>query len=194
MHSPLSFYKLLSKDSKAVGMRAELLESFGYAGALALMLKQPSVLNVKEKTVREHVAWLKQSGLDHVKLVTAQPTLLGGAPVGKLQARFDFLRRVAGMSNEDLNKAGSLFVLDLDGRVRPRYFYALQKDRLGRRHGISTLMVATDAAFVAMMQGHPSIQRASAAEVARYRQHVASAEFVAWSKEQEARILQRQTP
>ena len=185
---------ILLKDNEAVVKRAELVESLGYAGALALMLEQPTVLHFKEERVKENAAWWQQTGLDHVKLITTYPTLLGGASVEELQARLDFLRRVAGMSIADLNNAHSLFGLDFDGRVRPRFFYALQKDRLGRRHGINTLMRATDAAFVAMMQGGSSRDRASEAEVARYQKLVASAKFVAWGKEQEARILQRQTP
>ena len=182
---------LLLKDNKAVVKRAELVESLGYAGALALLLKQPSVLNFKEERVKESDAWLKQSGLDHVKLVTIQPTLLGGASVRKLQTRLDFLRLVAGMSTENLNNAPWLFGLHLGGRVRPCFFYALQKDRLGRRHGINTLMVATDAVFVAMMQGGSSRDRASKAEVARYQKLVTSAKFVAWRERQEARLMRR---
>ena len=51
--------QILSKDDTAVVLRVELLESLGYAGALALMLKQPSVLDFKEETVKENVAWLR---------------------------------------------------------------------------------------------------------------------------------------
>ena len=157
-----------------------------------MVLKQPRVLMYKDETVKETAAWWKQSGLDHVKIVTAIPTLLGVCSVEELQAKLDFLRHVAGMSYEDLNNAGALCTHSLDGRLRPRYFYALQKQQLGGRHGISTLMKATDAQFVAIMQGGTSRDRATEAEVASFREHVASPEFAAWSKEQEARILRRQ--
>ena len=103
------------------------------------------------------------------------------------------MRCVAGMSNNDLNNAGLLFSLSLDGRLRERYFFALMKHQLGGRYGITTLMQVTDATFLAVMQGGTVNDRASEAEVARFREHVASAEFVAWSKEQEAHILQRST-
>ena len=158
-----------------------------------MVLANPRVLTYKDETVKGNAAWWKHSGLNHVKLVTIHPTLLGGVPVDDLQAKLDFLSRVVGMSNEDLNKAGVLFAYRLDGRLRTRYFYALQKHQLGGCYGISTLMNATDAAFVAMMQGGTVNDRASEAEVARYREHVASAEFVAWRTEQEARMLQRST-
>ena len=185
--------EVLRFDYKKVVQRVKLLEGLGYPEALTMVLAQPSVLALKEETVKESAAWWKQSGLDHVKIATAYPNLFGVKSVKELQAKLDFLSRVAGMSNDDLNNAGVLFGLDLDGRLRMRYFYALQKHQLGRRYGMNSLMKATDAAFVAMMQGGTMRDRASEAEVARYLEHVASAEFMAWSKEQEARILQRTT-
>ena len=168
--------------------RVELLESLGHQNAHAVLLKEPRVLTHTDETVKESAAWWKQTGLDHVKIVTRHPTLLGRVPAS-LQAKMDFLRCVVGMSNEVLNKAPSLFILSLDGRLRTRYFYALQKHRLGGRHGINSLMQVTDATYLAMMQGGTSRDRASEAEVARYREHVASAEFVAWSREEEARLM-----
>ena len=129
-----------------------------------------------------------QCGLDHEKLVTALPTLLGGTPVKELKARLDFLRRVAGMSKEDLNNAhSSLFALSLDGRLRARYFYAQLKHRLARFTSMSTMMMETDASFLAMVQGGTWKDRASKADVARYRKLVTSAKFAAWRERQEAR-------
>ena len=129
-----------------------------------------------------------------MKIVTANPTLLGAPKTKELQEKLEFLSRVAGMSTVDLNNAGSLFHGSLDGRLRPRYFYALQKHRLARFRSMHTMMKVTDAAFLAMMQGGPCTDRASKAEVARYQKLVASAGFVAWRERQEARILQRLTP
>ena len=156
-----------------------------------MMLAEPRVLNYMEETVKEHAAWWKQTGLDHVKMITAQPNLLGVCSTAELQARLDFLSRVAGMSKDDLSKAGVLFARSFDGRLRARYFYALQKQKLARFGTINTLMQATDAAFVAMMQGGVSRDRASDAEVERYREEVASAEFVAWREQQEALLRGR---
>ena len=93
------------------------------------------------------------------------------------------------MSNEDLNKAGPLFARSLDGRLRTRYFYALQKHRLARFGTMNTMMQKTDATYLAMMQGGPCTDRASKAEVARYQKLVASAGFVAWRERQEARLV-----
>ena len=182
--------EVLSKDNGKVVLRVKLLESLGFLEARTMVLAEPRVLNFKEATVRGTAAWWQQSGLDHVKLVTALPTLIGSPKATELQARLDFLRRVVGMSNAELNNAASLFTRSLDGRLRPRFFYALQRDRLARFGTINTMMQATDAAFLAMMQGKPCTDRTSEAEVTRYREHVASPEFVTWRREQEARMLQ----
>ena len=145
--------------------------------------------------MREHAAWWKQSGLDHVKLVTMHPTLLGSPKATELQTKLDFLSRIAGMCNEDLNKSGSLFYRSLDGRLRARYFYALQKHRLlARFRSMNTMMKETDATFLAMMQGGSCYDRASKAEVARYQKLVASAKFVAWRERQEARLMHAALP
>ena len=74
-------------------------------------------------------------------------------------------------------------------RSRTRYFYL--KHQLGGRYGNNTIMRATDATFLAMMQGGVWKDRASKAEVARYQKLVTSAGFVAWRERQEARILRR---
>ena len=180
---------VLLHDTDAVLRRVALLTSLGYADARAMVLRYPAVLNYKVDTVKEHAAWWQQTGLDHVKLVTTHPTLLGGVSVKELQTKLDFLSHVAGMSNEDLNKAGPLLTYSLDGRLRARYFYALLKHRLARFG--STMMQVTDAGFLAMVQGGTKRDRASEAEVAYYQKLVTSAKFAAWRERQEARLRAR---
>jgi hypothetical protein len=185
--------RVLSHDSEAVVRRVALLTNLGYADARAMVLKEPRVLTYKDETVKEHAAWWQQTGLDHVKLVTTQPGLLGKCPVKEMQAKLDFLSHVADMSKEDLNKAGPLFALSLDGRLRARYFYAMLKHRLARFGSMSTMMKVTDATFLAVVQGGTWKDRASEAEVARYCKLVTSAKFVAWRERQEAHILRRRS-
>jgi hypothetical protein len=185
---------VLRFDHDAVVRRVELLKSLGYPKAHEMVLKESRVLNYTEETVREHAAWWKQTGLDHVKIVTMNPTLLGGATVVELQARLDFLSVVAGMSTAELNKAGVLFTLSLDGRLRARYFYALLKGRLARFTSMSTLFGETDTSFLAMLEGQPARSRASELEVARYDKLVKSAKFAAWRERQEARRMAAATP
>ena len=182
---------ILRFDHGKVVLRVKLLKSLGYIEAHTMVLAEPHVLNYKEETVREHAAWWKQTGLDHVKLLTTQPTLLGAPKTIELQAKLIFLSRVVGMSKDDLNKAAALFTYSLDNRLRARYFYALQKHRLARFTVMSTMTKETDAVFLAMMQGGTVKDCASKAEVACYQKLVSSAGFVAWRKRQEARILRR---
>ena len=186
--------EVLRFDHGKVVQRVALLKGLGYAEARTMVLAEPRVLNYKEATVRGIVAWWKQSGLDHVKIITAYPTLLGSPKATELQARLDLLSYVAGMSKEDLNNAGSLFYRSLDGRLRARYFYTLQKHKLARFRSMHTMMKETDATFLAMMQGGPCTDRASTAEVARYQKLVASAGFVAWRVRQEARLMRALLP
>ena len=66
--------------------------------------------------------------------------------------KLDFLSRVAGMSTQELSNAASLFAYSLDGRLRPRYFYALQRGTV-HRWKISTLMLEADQSYVAYALG-----------------------------------------
>jgi hypothetical protein len=171
--------RVLCSDSLTFTKRLELLKSLGYLKAHEMVLRQSRVLSFTEETVKEHAAWWKQTGLDHVKILTANPNRLGAPTTAALQANLDFLRCVAGMSTADLNNAGSLIHRSLNDRLRARYFYALLKGRLTRFTSKSTLMAVTDATFLAMLQGQSSKGRASELEVALYREQVASPEFVA---------------
>jgi hypothetical protein len=185
--------EVLRFDHDAVVRRVELLKSLGYSEAYKMVLEEPRVLNFKEETVKEHVAWWKQSGLDHVKILRRHQTLLGSPSTSDLQARLDFVSRVAGMSTADLNKTGPLFNYRLNERLRARYFYALQEGKLADFTSMSTMLAETDATFLAMLQGLSSTaaraNKASDQEVERYQEHVVSAKFVAWREEQEAQRM-----
>jgi hypothetical protein len=182
----LQHAQVLTSDAINFTKRVELLRSLGYPKAHEMVLTEPRVLNFKEETVREHDAWWKQTGLDHIKIVESQPPLLGAPTTVALQANLDFLR-LTGMSTADLNNASSLFGRSLDGRLRARYFYALLKGRLGR-YSINSMMQVKDSTFLAMMQGRPMATKelASELEVARYDKLVKSAKFAAWRERQEA--------
>ena len=182
--------QVLNSDSEKLTKRVELLKNLGYLKAHEMVLRNSAVLMYAEETVRERAAWWKQTGLDHVKLVTSIPPLLGAAPVDELQARLDFLR-LAGMSTSELNNAPSLFTRSLNGRLRARYFYTVREGKLERFGSINTMMQVKDSTFLAMLQGRSSAttELASELEVARYKEQVASAEFVAWREVQEALML-----
>ncbi len=181
---------VLLYEHDAVVRRVELLKSLGYPKAHEMVLKESRVLSSTEETVREHDAWWKQTGLDHIKIVESQPDLLGAPTTAVLRAKLDFLSCVAGMSTEQLNNAHSLFGLTLDDRLRARYFYALLKGRLGR-YSMNSIMQVKDSTFLAMLQGRPSTTKelASDLEVARYDKLVKSAKFAAWRERQEALLV-----
>ena len=180
--------RVLASDFEKFTKRVELLRSLGYADAHRMVLSQSRMLTYTDETVIEHAVWWRQTGLDHVKLITAQPTLLGVCSTSELQAKLDFLRRVAGMSDAVLNNAPSLFGRSLHGRLRARYFYALQKQKLARFRSFSTMFKAKDSLFLAMLQGRPSntTELASDVEVKRYQKLIASPKFTAWRERQEA--------
>ena len=185
--------RVLGLNFSKLTRRMKLLESLGYKDGRRMVLTHTASVHSNEETVKASAAWWQEcSGLDHAKVITARPTLLGAvSAVQELQNKLDFLRDVVGMSNAQLNNAGSLFSLSLDGRLRRRYFYARQMDKLGGKYSFSTLALESDASFLAMLQGRPRPRTtgiASAAEVADYKKHVTSAEFVAYCKEEEARL------
>ena len=177
--------EVLRFDHNKVVLRVDLLKSLGYAEARTMVLTQPRVLTFKEETVKEHAAWWKQSGLDHVKLVTATPTLLGGVSAKELQARLEFLRDIAKLSVSDLNRGGPFFTTKFD-TLRSRFFYALKHDAL-ERYKLSSLTFCTDARFLRFV--HQLDALADASTIAEYKQEVASAAFQAWAAEEEARRL-----
>ena len=175
---------ILMYDNHDFGRRVKLLESLGYAEARTMVLAEPRLLGSKEGTVRGTAAWWKQSGLDHLKIITTYPTLLG-ASVESLQARLNFLRDIAKLSVVDLNRGGRFFTANLD-KLRWRFFYALKHGAL-ERYKLSTLTFCTDARFLRLV--HQLDALADARTIAEYKQEVASAAFQAWAAEEEARRL-----
>ena len=171
-------------DHDAVVRRVELLKSLGYPEAYNIVLKSTPVLGYKEETVKEHAAWLKQSGLDHVKLVTSQPTLLGANSTAELDAKLSFLRDVAWLSTDDLNNAAPMLSYSMDEMLRPRFFYACKHEAL-ERNKLSTLTFCSSAVYLRKV--HQLDAPASEDEVDLYKETVASADFLAWAAQEEAR-------
>ena len=169
---------VLRFDNDKVVRRVALLKSLGYEEARAMALRQPHVLMFKEETAMEAAAWWKRSGLDHVKLVTANPTLLD---VKELQTNLDFLRHVAKLSVADLNLWTFFYC-----QPRLRFFYALKHGAL-ERYKLSSLVCCTDACFLRRV--HQLDALAHARKIAEYKQEVASTAFQAWSAQEEARRL-----
>jgi hypothetical protein len=162
-----------------------ILEDCGMADGIKAITRQPQLLCMSTSALLERAAWWRQTGLDYKKILTVQPALMC-MPPSSMQFKLDFLRNVVGTSDDTLNMGATLFSYSLDGRLRPRFFYAL---RMGtaQLYSMNTLMHEADPSFVAYALGRSGrLLPASAAEVASYKQTVASAEFIAWSQREEA--------
>ena len=59
--------QILLKENDNIVRRVDMLKRLGYADARNMVSASPAVLNYKEETVKEHAAWWRQTGLDHVK-------------------------------------------------------------------------------------------------------------------------------
>ena len=192
---------LLAHRPEQVQETADVLEECGVAVGLKAIAAQPFLLGFTRISLLQAATWWRCTGLDYKKVLTAYPSLLGMGgnqrkPArqlhAKLQAKLDFLHGVVGMSLDALSKAGVLFGLDLDGRMRPRYFYA----RLwGSKYSctMTTLMLETDPSYVAYVLGRRNCRRvkATSEEVARYTERMRSPVFKAWCAALEARMKQR---
>jgi hypothetical protein len=84
-----------------------------------------------------------------------------------LQDKLDFLHKVAGMSYDELNKSPA-FTYSLDGRMRPRFFYALLKGTV-HRCSMSTLLLEADPSYVTLALGRGVKCQAHGAEAPRMR-------------------------
>jgi hypothetical protein len=173
---------VLLYDHDDVVRRVELLMSLGYPEAYEMVLIEPRVLNFKEESVRKCNAWWKQTGLDHLKINARYPTLLAGVPVEELQAKLSFLRDVARLSVEDLNRGGPFLQASLDKKLRPRFFYALENGAF-ERSKLSTLCFCSDALFLRKV--HQLDALASNDEVDAYKETIASPGFRARMAAQE---------
>ena len=189
---------LLAHKPEQVLETAAALEACGVAVGLRAIASQPFLLGFTTTALMQQATWWQHTGLDYKKVLTSYPSLLGmggnrRTPAqqlhAKLQAKLEFLHDVVGMSLEALSKAGVLFGLDLDGRLRPRYFYA----RLwGSKYSctMTTLMLETDPSYVAYVLGRRNCRRIKATpeEVARYTTRLRSPLFQAWCAELEIRL------
>jgi hypothetical protein len=148
-----------------------------------MVLDQSRVLNFKDETVRDHAAWWKLSGLDHLKIVESYPLLLGVSTTG-LQEKLSFLRDVAGLSTDDLNLAAPILASSLDKKLRPRFFYAWKHGAL-ERNKLSTLSFCSVATYLRKV--HQLDAPADDDAVDLYKETIASADFQAWAAQEEAR-------
>ena len=178
---------VLHFSKEFVVKRAAFLETLGVRDGRAAIAYHFQLLGYEDSTLQRGAEWLRAQGLDVAKLVSSQPQLLYLSPEG-LSLKLDFMRSVVGLSTSEILSA--FLISSLETRMRPRYFYALQRDA-AQRYAFSTLIVCSDAKFLKMANGLAKGTHATAADVAAYLAHIAMPAFRAYMDEQEAAILAR---
>ena len=166
--------------------RAAFLETLGVPDGRAAIVRNFVLLGSSEDRLQKGAKFLRSQGLDVERMLSNQPMLLCSYSPELLLRKLDFLRSVVGLRNEDI--LSPFLASSLDDRMRPRYFYALQRGAL-QRFAFSSLMVCSDANFMKMVDGLGA--PASAEEVAAYKAHIVSPAFRAYMDEQEREIRAR---
>ena len=178
---------VLCFSKKFVEKRASLLEKLGVPDGRAAIGSNFQLLGYGDDTLRNGAERLQSLGLDVVRMVSGHPELLVYSPAG-LSLKLDFMRSVVGLSTSEILPA--FLTLSLEKRIRPRYFYALQRG-VEQRYAFGTLMQFADAGFLKMANGLVKGVQATAEDVAAYKAHIATPAFRAYMDEQEAAIRAR---
>ena len=182
-----TFPQVLGFSREFVMERAAFLETLGVPDGRAAVGRQFQLLGASEDTLHAGAEWLQSQGLDLKRMMKSHPHLLRWSPE-QLLAKLDFMCTVVGLAKADIQPVFLTF--SLEGRLRPRYFYARQRGVLDH-YAFGTLMIGSDATFVKMANSLPRGTPATAREVAAYREHIASPEFIAYMGEQERAIRAR---
>ena len=168
-----------------VQQRAAFLETLGVPDGCAAIARNFAFLSYAEDTLRSSVQWLQSQGLDVKRILSLNPTVIT-VSAKVLSPKLDFMRSVAGLGTSAIS--GRLLIASLDGVLRPRYFYALQRGVL-ERYTLGSLVHHSTAALLKML--HRLGRAATADEVAAYTAHIASPAFRAYVVEQEQQIRAR---
>ena len=168
-----------------VQQRAAFLETLGIPDGYAAIARNFAFLNLTEASLRSRVLWLQSQGLDVKRMLSANPMVLMPS-ADALSPKLDFVRSVVGLDTSAIS--ARFLAASLDGVLRPRYFYALQRGVL-ERYTLSSLVHHSTAALLKML--HRLERAATANEVAAYTAHIASPAFSAYMVEQEQQIRAR---
>ena len=183
-----SYPPVLNFTREFVTKRTAFLETLGVPDGRAAIARRFMLLNASDDKLRKGAEWLRSHGLDVKRMLKHHPELLASISAEVLLAKLDFVCTVAGVAKADIQPV--FLALSLEGRMRLRYFYALQRG-VADRYTFSTLMNVSDAALVKRVNSLPKGTPATAEEVAAYKAHVASPEFRAYMDEQELAIRTR---
>ena len=167
--------------------RATFLETLGVPDGRAAIGGQFQLLGSEDDTLQRGAEWLRSQRLDVVRMVSRFPELMLYSPEG-LSPKLDFLRSVVGLTTSEILPV--FLTLSLEKRIRPRYFYALQRG-VEHRYAFGTLMQYADAGFLKMANSLAKGAQATAEDVAAYKAHIATPAFRTYMDEQEAAIRAR---
>jgi hypothetical protein len=182
-----SFPPALNFSKEFVAKRAAFLETLGVPEGRAAIASDFRLLGYEDSTLRRGAEWLRSQGLDVVRMVSAHPQLLVLSPEG-LSLKLDFMRSVVSLTTSEILPV--FLTLSLEKRMRPRYFYALQRG-VEQRYAFGTLMHCSDKAFLKLANSLAKGVYAAAEDIAAYQAHIATPAFRAYMDEQEAAIRAR---
>ena len=165
--------------------RAAFLEKFGVPDGRVAIGRKFTLLNASDDRLRKGAEWLQSQGLDLKRMMKSHSQLLQISPE-QLLAKLDLLCTVAGLAKADITSP--YLAYSLEGRMRPRYFYALRHIIAGR-YMFGSLMAPRDEVFLKWVDELDDV--ASVKAVLAYRQHIASPDFCAYMDEQERAIRAR---
>jgi hypothetical protein len=178
------FGRWIEHTPSAIAARAAFLErEFGVSDGVRVSLHVSALLHFSDDTLRNKAAALQAEGLDALRLLAAAPRL---ASIGAeaLRHKAAWLRDVAGLTAEEVNAAPALLAYSLNGRVRPRFFFAARLRALDGR-ALMTFCYPADDEFLANTLRHTA---AATWSVEQYRRHIASKEFNDWADAREAEL------
>jgi len=122
------------------------------------------------------------------RMLSSHPNLLCGYSEDVLSHKLDFLRRVVGLDNAAIR--APYLTYSVADRLRPRYFYALQRGAL-QHYAYSTLVACSEAKFVKMAHGLARGTQATLEDLTACREHTESPAFRAYMDEQEVRATRK---
>ena len=179
--------QVLNYRKEHVLKRAAFLESLGVHDGRAAIARNFTFLGLTEEKLQSCADWFQSQGLDVKQMVSTQPQLLMLTPV-VLLPKLGFLRDVVGLSSDAVLPA--FLVWSLEGRLRPRWFYAVQRG-IEQRYSFSTLAGTSDATYVKMANGLGRLKYATVGDVAALKAYFSSQAFLAYMAELERDTLAR---
>jgi len=139
---------VLNIPTTTIQKKLHLLSSLGIS-AQKFIQRDIVILICAEQAIRTRMGFLNENGLDAVRIVNAQPTVVGLDIDRKLRPTIEFITQVMGRSTEEISKCPSCFTYSLEKRLRPRYDYM----KLYGKHTdykLSMLCTTNDERFVCM--------------------------------------------